>query len=66
MGVELRRWVEVVREEFLGGIFCFPTGVRDVEFGLGWPPGGMDQRGRGGLADVGGGATRLTGRQAPD
>ena len=26
-GIELGRWMEVVGEGFLGGLFCFPTGA---------------------------------------
>ena len=52
-GIELRALVEVVGEGFLGGLFCFPTGARHVELGLGWPPGWMKERGRRGLPDMG-------------
>jgi len=31
----------------------FPATGLQVEFGLGWPPGGMEEGGKGGLADVG-------------
>jgi len=52
-GIELRALVEVVREGFLGGLFCFPTGGPHVKLNLGWAPGGMGERGGGGLADMG-------------
>ena len=51
--IELRGLVEVVGEGFLGGLFCLPTVGPHGEFGLGWAPGRMGQRGRSGLADVG-------------
>lgn len=41
--------VEVVWEGFLGGLFSFPTVEIHGELGLGRSPGGMDQRGPGGL-----------------
>ena len=51
--IERGRLVEVVREGLLGNLLSFPSRVPDTEFGLGRPPGGMDERGRGGLTDVG-------------
>jgi hypothetical protein len=52
-GIKLGRLVEVVGEGLLGGLLCFPTDASQVELGLGRPPGGVDQRGRSGLTDVG-------------
>ena len=42
-------------EGFLGldGLFCFATSGAHLEFSLGWPPSGMEEGRRGGLADVG-------------
>ena len=37
--------VEVVEEESLGGLVVFPTVRPHIEFGLGWSPGGMGERG---------------------
>jgi hypothetical protein len=45
--------VEVVREGLLGDLLSFPTRVPDTELGLGRPPGGMDERGRCRLTDMG-------------
>jgi hypothetical protein len=44
-GIESGRLVEVVREGSLGDLFWFSTGASHVEFVLGWPPGGMEERG---------------------
>lgn len=52
-GIEGGALVEVVGEGFVGDLVVFPTVGSHIEFGLGWSPGGVDQRGRGGLADVG-------------
>ena len=52
-GVELGALVEVVGEGFLGDLVCFPTAGPHVEFGLRRSPGGMKERGRGRLPDVG-------------
>jgi hypothetical protein len=55
-GVEFGGLVEVVGEGFLGGLVCLPTvGPHGShgELGLRWAPGGVEDRGRGGLADVG-------------
>jgi hypothetical protein len=51
--IELGRLIEVVGEGFLGGLVGFPLGASDVELGLRWPPGRMEEGGRSGLADVG-------------
>jgi hypothetical protein len=45
--------VEVVGEGLLGDLFCLPTVGPHGELGLGWAPGGVDQRGRSGLSDMG-------------
>ena len=55
-GIELGSLIEVVGEGFLGGLVVVPPVGPDEshgELGLGWAPGGMEERGRGGLADVG-------------
>ncbi len=52
-GIETGRLIEVVREGFKDGLFWFSTWEPHSELGLGWPPGGMDERGRGGFADMG-------------
>ena len=44
-GIELGRLVEVVGEGFLGDLFCFRAHRPDIEFGLGRPPGGMEEWG---------------------
>ena len=46
-GIEFGRLVEVVGEGFVGDLVVVPTDGPHVELGLGWSPGGMDQRGRG-------------------
>ena len=52
-GIEVGGLVEVVGEGFLGGLVLFRlTGVHG-ELGLGWPPGGVEERGRSGLSDMG-------------
>ena len=51
--IELGALVEVVGKGFLGGLVCMPTVGPHGELRLGWAPGRMGQRGRGGLADVG-------------
>jgi hypothetical protein len=38
--------IEVVGEGFLGGLSSFTTCESHVKFSLGWPPGGMDERGQ--------------------
>jgi len=55
-GIELRALVEVVGKGFPGGLVVFPTVGPDGSHGelsLGWASGGMDERGRSGLANVG-------------
>ncbi len=52
-GIEPGGLIEVVGEGFVGDLVVFPTVRPHVEFGLGWSPGGVDQRGGGGLADMG-------------
>ena len=44
-GIEPGGLIEVVRESILGDLICLATALAHVEFGLGRPPGGMDQRG---------------------
>ncbi|MFC1576025.1 hypothetical protein ACFL5A_05225, partial [Gemmatimonadota bacterium] len=43
----------VVRGVPLGGLFRIHGTEFPMDFCLGWSPGGMDQRGRGGLTDMG-------------
>jgi hypothetical protein len=52
-GLEFGGLVQVVRGVFLCESFVFGRRGVHGEFGLGWPPGGMDERGRSGLTDVG-------------
>jgi len=52
-GIELGSLIEVVGEGFLGDLMVVPNVGSHGELGLGWSPGGMEERGRGGLADVG-------------
>ena len=52
-GIERGALIEVVGEGSLDDLFCFPTGGLHGELGLRGSPGGGDQRGEGGLADVG-------------
>ncbi len=55
-GIELGALVEVVGEGFPGDLVCLPTaGPQEAHFelGLGWSPGGVEERGRSGLPDVG-------------
>ncbi len=51
--IERRGLIEVVGEALLGGLLRFPTTGAHLEFSLGRPPGGMNQRRRGGFTDVG-------------
>jgi hypothetical protein len=51
-GIRVGCLVEVVGEGFLDGLYLFRFRGAHVEFGLGRPPGGMEERGRGGLPDV--------------
>lgn len=51
--VESGALVEVVGEDFPGGLVVFATVELHVEFGLRWAPGGMGERGRSGLTDMG-------------
>ena len=44
-GIERGALVEVVGEGFLGDLFCLPTVGPHGELGLGWSPGGMEERG---------------------
>ena len=58
-GIEPWGLVEVVGEGLLGDLFylvnlvSFPTAGSHGELGLGWAPGGVEERGGGGLADMG-------------
>ena len=52
-GIELGALVEVVGDESLGDLVVFPTVGPHGKLGLGWAPGWMVERGRGGLADMG-------------
>ena len=55
-GIELGALVEVVGEGFLGDLVCLPTAGPlgpHGEVGLGWSPGGVEEGGRSGVADVG-------------
>lgn len=52
-GIELGGLIGVVGEGFVGDLVVFPTGGAHGELGLRGSPGGVDQRGGGGLADVG-------------
>ncbi len=53
VGSNSGRLVEVVGEGFLGDLVCFRPAGPHGELGLGRSPGGMEERGRGGLTDVG-------------
>ena len=44
-GIEVGGLVEVVGEESLGDLVVFPTAGPHGELGLGWSPGGMEERG---------------------
>jgi hypothetical protein len=52
-GIEFGRLIEVVRGKSLEDLVVLWLLTAHVELGLGWAPGGMNQRRRGGLADVG-------------
>jgi len=52
-GIETGRLIEVVREGFLDGLFCVSACDPHVELSLWWVSGGMDERGRSGLPDMG-------------
>ena len=44
-GIVLGALVEVVGEGFLGGLVFLPTARPHGELGLGWSPGGVEERG---------------------
>ena len=52
-GIEVGGLVEVVGGGFLDDLVVFPTVAPHGEFGLRRPPGGVNQRGRGGFSDEG-------------
>ena len=52
-GIERGALVEVVGEGFLDGLVVFPTVGSHGELGLRRSPGGMKERGRSGLSDMG-------------
>ena len=52
-GIELGSLIEVVREGLLGGLVLFRLAEAHDELGLRRCPGGMEERGRGRLTDVG-------------
>jgi len=52
-GIKIRGLIEVVRGKSLDDLVVLCLLMAHVELGLGWAPGGMNQRRRGGLADVG-------------
>ncbi len=49
-GIKIRGLIEVVRGKSLDDLVVLCLLMAHVEFGLGWAPGGMNQRRRGGLA----------------
>lgn len=42
-GIEIGGLIEVVGEGILGDLFCLPTAWAHGKFGLGWPPGRMEE-----------------------